>query len=1757
MMGKLNSTEQFRMSTDKEDTRVENKITQNDPTDDLRIGVFVCDCGSNIAGVIDVSALVKFSSGLKDVVFAEEGKWICAVDYLTKLKESIIEHDLNRVVVACCTPRTHEPTFKATLKEAGLNPYLLEFVSIREQSSWVHKDEPEMATETAKDLIRMGVSKARYLEPGTEIRLPVGKECLVIGGGIAGITAALVLGDLGFQVLLVERCPELGGILNKLHRLSPEDVVSKDFIQNRIARVLGHERIKVMTSTEVAAITGYVGNFEVTLSEVNEKQTNQGALSKNTESRNKKVSTIIVATGMEEIEPTGLFGFGNHPNVITHLQLEQLLKTNDNKIKELENIAFISCVSSRNDERGCCNVGCLSTIKNIKTLKEMNPRINSYLFFRDFNITGQDVQYHYNSMDKYSASFRYPDNDPPRVSLREDDQETGKTKLEVQSFDILTGEQIRLEVDLLVLTSGYRGDRSSQTLKGLLKVSTNPDGFFTEAHVKLRPLDFANEGIYVCGCARWPKNVKETMEEAMGAAMRAAIPMEREYVETEGIVADVDPEACVSCGICTEACAFGAPGLVENNIEIIKAICKGCGTCAASCPTEAIDIIHFSDEQLLAQVDAALEERPENKIVVFACHWCALGAVDNAGVSRFEYPANLRIIRVMCSGRVDPKFILHAFERGALGVLVAGCEIPTCHYISGNFYASKKVLLTKKLLELAGIKPKRVRLEWLSAAQGARFAEVAKEFSSELDDLGAIQNDGFTDVDLQTAVECTKSLRLRTIASKLKNFVESGNVYGEIFSDYEINRLLNEVAFDEFIRIKIEHILSGSQRSVEQLSSELRLPAERIFRSILDLSANNKIAIDRIENNSPMLRLVKPEEQFKREHSINLAKPEENAVEFENNSYDYVIVGTSMSALQNALRAVDEGNSICLLMPGTGPEPWPWILSKHYQDYQGYLKEYNGLLDRLYNEPLINILRNTKIQQQKEDQGKISLVLKRDPTFVDEGKCNNCGKCLDVCPVNLINLQNHGLSTKHAIYDPWPRGSNDTANTSRMKFAISKCVPYCQASCAISMDVRGYIGKIADGLLADAMEIIQSTNPLPDVCGKVCDHECESTCARGFKDEPMEIRKLKRYATENEYDTYKKQKRPIISRQQSVVNTDPTNKVAIIGSGPAGLAAAHELVVNGYPVTIFESGSQPGGMLKLGIPDYRLPNGALQFELDAVLNLGIDLKLNTQVGKGITIFDLKAQGYKAIFVAVGAQKGLALGLDGEDAANILNGLEFLKEINSLLPERLNEGYKLGKNVAVIGGGNVAVDCARTARRLGAENVTVYYRRTRSEMPAAEEELIECENEGIRIEYLVSPKRLIIEGEGPEKRMNAMEFIKNELGTPDKSGRRRPIVISGSEFTVNIDILLIAIGQTPDLDYLSGLEDLELTTRSTIIINNQTGSTNIPGIFAGGDVVTGPKNVVGAIKSGKIAANGISKYLSGAKLTNSMKNYQPVGERRTEEMELLRLRKNQLIPSSFIDPERTRGKQDLLPLNDRLTGFSEVEPILTVEEAENEAHRCLGCRMCIGCGLCSSVCPESAIDYTQTNEYFIINTNEIQHYPQIIEGRFDDRYDIRSFYRDNLNIITPFELSFMLEPTGYFNGRILRPLDGKIPNSIAFLFLPEREFVNNENLEMDAVEFELLLRSIQRIQHELPDTKITIFSKEFNKKNIPEQYRDLIGDPIEVNVFEKYFEMVDDDTFNVNIENSKRPGCIEIQNAGKKTVFELCVVNTGLYFKKEN
>jgi len=553
-----------------------------------RIGVFICHCGINIGAYVKVRDLVEYAKGLPNVVHAERNLFTCSDEGISAIKRGIKQYNLNRVVVASCTPRTHESLFRAACEEAGLNKYLFEFVNIRDQCSWVHMREPEKATEKAKDLIRMGVAKARLLQPLEEIEMKVAPAALVIGGGIVGMEAALNLANQGFEVHIVEKEPELGGTLRKINRLFPTNQEAADLVKPVVKQVTSHPKIKIHLSSKVKQVTGFIGNFNVSLDGKDKGQ-------------QFTVGTIIVAIGAEPLVPTGQYGYGKMSNVFTQLELEGRMKEG----KPLgENVVMINCVGARVPERTYCGrICCMAAIKNASLIKQANPKAKVWILHRDLMTYGVDFELYYRKAMELGVRFvRYSLERPPVV--------IGDGKVErIKVYHELWRKEIEIPCDMLVLSTPLVPSEDSQNISKMLKVSLDEFGFLLEAHLKLRPVEFAMDGIYICGSARWPTDVTEGISQGCAAASKAAGPLRMGYVKAEAINAIVDENQCSGCGVCEVLCPFQAIELRAKEegkrvSHVNEAVCKGCGTCAAACPSGAISMHHFTDEQLLAQVEA-------------------------------------------------------------------------------------------------------------------------------------------------------------------------------------------------------------------------------------------------------------------------------------------------------------------------------------------------------------------------------------------------------------------------------------------------------------------------------------------------------------------------------------------------------------------------------------------------------------------------------------------------------------------------------------------------------------------------------------------------------------------------------------------------------------------------------------------------------------------------------------------------------------------------------------------------------------------------------------------------------------------------------------------------------------------------------------------------------------------------------------------------------------------------------------------------
>lgn len=681
-----------------------------------RIGVFVCRCGVNIASVVDVPKVVEYAKGLPGVVYAQEGLFTCSKDSTERIKEVITKEGLNRVVVAACTPRTHEPLFRETCEEAGLNPYLFEMVNIREHDSWVHPGEPERATTKAMGLVKMAVEKARRLEPLKRLEADVVPAALVIGGGVAGLVAAKAIGDKGFKVFLVEREKELGGRRAKGYTLPFSDIDFPTLLSPLVSTVRKHEKIEVLDSTVIKDVKGALGNFSVTVS--------QGG-----KNRSLAVGVMINATGSEELKPKGLYGYGDSPKVQTLTEFRESLKTEDVSGP----VVVILCAGAR-EKQGrtyCSSTCCAEGLDLVLKLKEKSPDSPIFVLFQDIRLP-MDAEKFYRDVRESGVIFvRYDPEKPPKVT-------TGDSGLRVDVEDMIMKVGLQISASRVVLATPLIPRATNSELSSQLKVPLTTSGFFLEVHPKLRPLDFATDGIYLCGTCHSPQTVTECVYQALGAASRALVPLMKGRVKSEAITALVDQNLCIGCANCEAVCEYNAIKVVGGRAEVNPILCKGCGTCAVECPAMAITMQGFTSDQISSMIHAALEpmSKDEIRIVAFFCNWCAYAGADMAGVSRYQYPPNVRIIRVMCSGRVDENHILQAFLKGADGVLIGGCHVGDCHYLRGNVDAEKRVRSMRPLLKAAGFEPERLRLEWVSAGEGQRLAGIMKEFTEQIEKLG-------------------------------------------------------------------------------------------------------------------------------------------------------------------------------------------------------------------------------------------------------------------------------------------------------------------------------------------------------------------------------------------------------------------------------------------------------------------------------------------------------------------------------------------------------------------------------------------------------------------------------------------------------------------------------------------------------------------------------------------------------------------------------------------------------------------------------------------------------------------------------------------------------------------------------------------------------------------------------------------------------------------------------------------------------------
>jgi len=704
---------------------------------------------------------------------------------------------------------------------------------------------------------------------------------------------------------------------------------------------------------------------------------------------------------------------------------------------------------------------------------------------------------------------------------------------------------------------------------------------------------------------------------------------------------------------------------------------------------------------------------------------------------------------------------------------------------------------------------------------------------------------------------------------------------------------------------------------------------------------------------------------------------------------DTLIVGAGIAGMQAALEIANSGHKVYLVerTPSIGGHMAQ--LDKTFPTLDCSACILTPKMTLVGSHPDIELLTYSEVEQVSGYIGNFKVKVRKKARHVDTKNCSGCAECEKACPVEVPSEFNLGLARRKAIYRPFPQAVPNV-------FTIDKRgAPPCRTACPAGVDAQAYVALISRGKFKEALEVFRRTQPFAGVCGRVCTHPCEADCERGKVDEPIAIRYLKRFMADYELRAGREKVPPVERTKQ--------DRVAIIGSGPAGLACAYDLVRMGYGVTVFEAAPEAGGLMRYAIPEYRLPKRILDNEIRYIEELGVEIKTNTPMKDFKGVF---SKGYDAIFLGTGAGMSQRMGIPNEDAEGVVYSLDFLRQVN------LGREVKIGKRVAVIGGGNAAVDSARVAKRLGAEEVTMVYRRSRAEMPALRTEVEEGEREGVKIHVLAAPVAILTE----EGRLTGMRCIRMQLGEPDESGRRRPVPIRDSEFDIHADNVIIAVGQAVDKSALA--RELAYTSFGTVSVDPVTLQTNIEGVFAGGDVVSGPDDVISAIEAGKEAAISIDHYLRGVDL----KRGRPTRRERVKEVS----KKGVAI--------KARKTMPVLEL-DKRQGFAEVELGFSEEMAIEEAKRCLNCAVCSECLECAKVCEREAVNHEMKDEVVEVDVGNI-----IIATGYDLFKPSGAYeygYGRFDNVLTALEFERMINAAGPTEGHILLK-DGTEPQTVAII-----------------------------------------------------------------------------------------------------------------------
>ncbi len=712
-----------------------------------------------------------------------------------------------------------------------------------------------------------------------------------------------------------------------------------------------------------------------------------------------------------------------------------------------------------------------------------------------------------------------------------------------------------------------------------------------------------------------------------------------------------------------------------------------------------------------------------------------------------------------------------------------------------------------------------------------------------------------------------------------------------------------------------------------------------------------------------------------------------------------LVVGGGIAGMQSALDLANSGYYVYLLEKSPAIGGVMAQLDKTFPTNDCAMCIMSPILVEVGRHVNIELITYADLERVDGGPGQFRVTINKRAACIDTDLCTGCGDCFQACPVQLPDEYNLGLINRKATYKQY-------AQAIPINYTIQKAdkAP-CRLACPAGINVQGYVQMVGQGKYAEALKIIMDELPLPGVLGRICPHGCEDACRRCEVDQPVAIRELKRLAAD-QVDP-RTIEIPMAERREE--------RVAIIGSGPAGLSAAYHLARRGILSTIYEALPQAGGMLRVGIPDHRLPPKILDQEIEIITNMGVELLTDTPLGGDLTVDSLLDQGFKAVYLALGAHKGITLGVPGEDAEGVRQGVDFLREVN------LTGKAPVGKHVAIIGGGNVAIDVSRSAVRLGAESVQIIYRRTRAEMPAWEEEIQAAETEGVGLTYLAAPQEVLTEG----GRVTGLRCIRMELGEPDSSGRRRPVPVPGSEYDLDVDQIIPAIGQRPDLSAIEDVDGVEFTRWSTTEVDPVTYATGRPGVFAGGDLQSGPWVAIGAIAAGKEAAESIERYLNG---TDMAAGREPI--ERPEPV-------YRPVPEN--EPVAARAKVRELEPAARQGNFNEVELGLSEQDGQAEAARCLNCGYCCECYQCVEACGAGAVTletHKMQDRQIALDVGSVILSPGFTP--FDPSGLDFYGYGKTANVMSAIEFERILAASGPTTGHLVRLSDHKEPKKIAWL-----------------------------------------------------------------------------------------------------------------------